>query len=48
MAEIKRKKQKSISMVARDAIMTGISYMIPVIVGPWGTSEISLSANVSL
>ena len=33
MAEIKRKKQKSISMVARDAIMTGISYMIPVIVG---------------
>ena len=33
MAEIQRKKQKSIGAVCKDAIMTGISYMIPVIVG---------------
>lgn len=33
MAEIKRKKQKSTGVIIKDAIMTGISYMIPVIVG---------------
>ncbi|WP_373214647.1 PTS fructose transporter subunit IIC [Ruminococcus sp. 5_1_39BFAA] len=33
MAEIKRKKQKSTGVIVKDAIMTGISYMIPVIVG---------------
>lgn len=33
MAELQRKKQKSVGTVCKDAIMTGISYMIPVIVG---------------
>ena len=33
MAEIQRKKKKNVGGVIRDAIMTGISYMIPVIVG---------------
>ena len=33
MAEIQRKKQKSVGVVIKDSIMTGISYMIPVIVG---------------
>ena len=33
MAELQRKKQKSVGTVCKDAIMTAISYMIPVIVG---------------
>ena len=33
MAELQRKKQKSVGTICKDAIMTGISYMIPVIVG---------------
>lgn len=33
MAEIQRKKKKSTAAFVRDSIMTGISYMIPVIVG---------------
>lgn len=32
MAELQRKKQKSVGTICKDAIMTGISYMIPVIV----------------
>ena len=32
MAELQRKKQKSVGTVCKDAIMTGISYMIPVVV----------------
>lgn len=33
MAEIKRKKQASVGTIIKDSVMTGISYMIPVIVG---------------
>lgn len=33
MAEIQRKKKKSTGSIVKDAVMTGISYMIPVIVG---------------
>ena len=33
MAEIQRKNKKSTGTIMKDAVMTGISYMIPVIVG---------------